>query len=87
MLLLHKHTFISTGKVSLEFRIWMSALGYGVGTGFPAPWPGPFLGAGERGLHTHMAGRANLHAHIPAHICANSYPKDILRPQGIQCVR
>lgn len=28
---------LSTGKVSLEFRIWMSALGYGVGTGFPAP--------------------------------------------------
>ena len=37
MRLLYKHTFISTWKVSLEFRIWMSALDYGAGTAFPAP--------------------------------------------------
>lgn len=77
---LHKHW-----EAHSEFRIWMSALGYRVGTGFPAPWPGLPGGRGERAPHTH-GWTCQSACPYSSHICANSYPKDILRPQGIQCV-
>lgn len=88
---LYKHTFRSTWKVSLEFRIWMFVLDYGVGQSLqrgPLTMTSHLLfplmviscpEAGERGLQAHVW-TPQLACPNSCHICANNHLKDTSGP-------